>query len=164
MITLKADEFIGKMMGNTVLDIRTPAEFNEGHLPDAISFPLFSNEERVVVGTIYNKMGRDQAVLKGLELIGPRLKDFVLQSKMHKGPLFLYCWRGGMRSNSMAWLLEISGREVFILEGGYKAYRSYSRDLISKGLKLIMLSGPTGSGKTRNIARDSRFWAPGAGS
>jgi len=148
MTTLKVDEFIAKMKESVVLDIRTPAEFSQGHLPGAVSFPLFSDEERVVVGTIYKKQGRDIAVLKGLEFVGPKLKDFVLQVKKHKGALCLYCWRGGMRSNSMAWLLETAGREVYLLEGGYKAYRTYSRELISNGLKLIMLSGPTGSGKT----------------
>lgn len=148
MTTLKADEFITKLKGQVVLDIRTPAEFREGHLPGAISFPLFSDEERIVVGTLYKQQGRDTAVLKGLELVGPKLKYFVLQARKLKGPLYLYCWRGGMRSSSMAWLLETAGREVHLLEGGYKAYRAYGRELISNGLKLIMLSGPTGSGKT----------------
>ncbi|MEI6274573.1 MAG: tRNA 2-selenouridine(34) synthase MnmH [Prolixibacteraceae bacterium] len=148
MTTLKADDFITKMKGQVVLDIRTPAEFNAGHLPGAISFPLFSDEERVIVGTIYKQQGRDTAVLKGLDLVGPKLKYFVLQARKLKGSLYLYCWRGGMRSNSMAWLLQTAGREVFVLEGGYKAYRTHCRELISNGLKLIMLSGPTGSGKT----------------
>jgi len=148
MTILKVDEFVAKMKEYVVLDIRTPAEFREGHLPHAISFPLFNDEERVIVGTIYKQQGRETAVLKGLELVGPKLKDFVLQARKHKGVLYLYCWRGGMRSKSMAWLLQTAGREVYILEGGYKAYRAYGRELISNGLKLIMLSGPTGSGKT----------------
>jgi tRNA 2-selenouridine synthase len=148
MKKLNADEFVAKMKEAVVLDIRTPAEFAEGHLQGAISFPLFSDEERVVVGTLYKQQGKDTAVLKGLELVGPKLKKFVLQARKHPGPLCLYCWRGGMRSSSMAWLLETAGREVYLLEGGYKAYRTYGRDLISSGLKLIMLSGPTGSGKT----------------
>ncbi len=148
MTRLKVDEFITKMKEGTVLDIRTPAEYREGRLPGAISLPLFSDEERVIVGTLYKQQGRNQAVLKGLELVGPKLKSFVLQANKHNGALFLYCWRGGMRSNSMAWLLETAGREVFVLDGGYKAYRTHCRELITKGLKLIMLSGPTGSGKT----------------
>ena len=148
MTTLKVKEFTAKMKEHVVLDIRTPAEFKEGHLPNAISFPLFSDEERVVVGTIYKQQGHGQAFLKGLELVGPKLKDFVVQARKYKGELYLYCWRGGMRSNSMTWLLQTAGRDVYVLEGGYKAYRSYGRELISNGLKLIMLSGPTGSGKT----------------
>ena len=148
MMTLKADEFIGRMKGQVVLDIRTPAEFAEGHLPNAISFPLFTDEERVVVGTLYKHQGKEPAVLKGLEFVSPKLKKFVLQARKLQGPLYLYCWRGGMRSNSMAWLLQTAGREVYLLEGGYKAYRNHCRVLISNGLKLIMLSGPTGSGKT----------------
>ena len=148
MGTLKAKDFIEGMKGNAVLDIRTPAEFCQGHLPGAVSFPLFSDEERVVVGTLFKQQGRNQAVLKGLELVGPKLKKFVLKAAKFEGPLYLYCWRGGMRSNSMAWLLSTAGRDVYVLEGGYKAYRGYCRELISTGLKLIMLSGPTGSGKT----------------
>ncbi len=148
---LKVDEFIRKMKDGVVLDIRTPAEFNQGYLPNAISFPLFTDEERVIVGTIYKQQGRDTAVLKGLELVGPKLKRFVLQARKYPGALFLYCWRGGMRSSSMAWLLQTAGREVHLLEGGYKAYRAYGRELISSGLKLIMLSGPTGSGKTETL-------------
>lgn len=136
------------MKGATLLDIRTPAEYSEGHLPGARSFPLFSNEERAMVGTIYKQQGRDQAVVKGLELVGPKLKNFVVKAGKFDGPLYLYCWRGGMRSNSMAWLLQTAGREVYVLEGGYKAYRTYGREQIAAGLKLIMLSGPTGSGKT----------------
>jgi len=148
MTVLKANDFIQQMKGKTVLDIRTPAEYKDGHLPGAISFPLFSDEERVVVGTIYKQKGRDLAVQKGLEFVGPKLKDFVVRAKEYDGALFLYCWRGGMRSGSMAWLLQTAGREVFVLEGGYKAYRAFGRQLIADGLKLIMLSGPTGSGKT----------------
>ncbi len=148
MTVLKVEEIITRMKGQVVLDIRTPAEFSGGHLPNALSFPLFSDEERAVVGTLYKQQGRDQAVIKGLELVGPKLKKFVVQAQKHKGALYLYCWRGGMRSNSMAWLLQTAGREVYVLEGGYKAYRNHGRDLIAKGLKLIMLSGPTGSGKT----------------
>jgi tRNA 2-selenouridine synthase len=148
MTKLKVEDFVSKMRGKVILDIRTPAEFREGHLPNAISFPLFNDEERVIVGTLYKQQGKDAAVLKGLELVGPKLKGFVLKARKQPGELFLYCWRGGMRSSSMAWLLSTAGREVYVLEGGYKAYRGYGRDLISKGLNLIMLSGPTGSGKT----------------
>ena len=148
MTILKVDEFVAKMKEHVVLDIRTPAEYKEGHLPNAISFPLFNDEERVIVGTIYKQQGRDTAVLKGFELVGPKLKDFVLQARKHNGALYLYCWRGGMRSNSMAWLLQTAGREVYVLEGGYKSYRAYGKEVISNRLKLIMLSGPTGSGKT----------------
>jgi len=157
MTTLKADEFITRMREGTVLDIRTPAEFNQGHLPGALSFPLFSDEERVVVGTLYKQQGRDTAVLKGLDIVGPKLKQYVLKARKQRGSLFLYCWRGGMRSSSMAWLLETAGREVYVLEGGYKAYRAYGRELIANGLRLIMLSGPTGSGKTEILHRLSEM-------
>ncbi|MCE1197393.1 MAG: tRNA 2-selenouridine(34) synthase MnmH [Marinilabiliales bacterium] len=148
MATLAVTDFIKAMENGTLLDIRTPAEYAQGHLPGALSFPLFSDDERVIVGTLYKQKGRDQAVLKGLELVGPRLKDYVVAAGRLKGALYLYCWRGGMRSNSMAWLLQTAGREVFLLEGGYKSYRTYGRELMTQPLRLIMINGPTGSGKT----------------
>lgn len=148
MAALKAEEFIEKSRGKAILDIRTPEEFRLGHIPGAMSFPLFDNDERAVVGTIYKQKGKSPAVLAGLEFVGPKLKQYVVDASRMKGELFLYCWRGGMRSNSMAWLLETAGREVHLLEGGYKAYRAHGRDLMNAGLRLIMLSGPTGSGKT----------------
>jgi tRNA 2-selenouridine synthase len=111
--------------------------------------PLFSNEERAEVGTIYKKQGRVKAVTKGLEIVGPKLSQFTktaLSLKQEK--LLIHCWRGGMRSKSMAWLLETVGLECFTLSGGYKSYRAHIRKELEKPLNLILLGGYTGSGKT----------------
>ena len=134
-----------------LLDVRTPAEFKRGHIPGAINFPLFSNDERVIIGTLYKKEGRDVAVEKGLELVGPKLAAFVRKAKelAIDKEIMLHCWRGGMRSGSMAWLFQTAGLRPKVLTGGYKAYRQQvHHDFSARKLNLIVLGGATGSGKT----------------
>ncbi|MCK5847476.1 MAG: tRNA 2-selenouridine(34) synthase MnmH [Bacteroidales bacterium] len=133
-----------------IIDVRTPAEFEQGHIPDAINIPLFSNDERAVVGTLYKKRGKDKAVLEGLKIVGPKMYDFVVAAKKAsvEGKVLLHCWRGGMRSASMAWLFETAGLKADTLEGGYKAYRSYIRKALSRNQKINILGGMTGSNKT----------------
>lgn len=133
-----------------VLDVRSPAEFCRGHIPGAISFPLFSNEERAEVGTVYKQKGKDEAVLLGLEYVGPRMAGMV--KKAHEispqKKLIVHCWRGGMRSGSVAWLLRQAGFEIQVIPGGYKAYRHEVQKYLAKPYKYVVLSGHTGSGKT----------------
>ena len=85
------------------VDVRSPAEYQQGHVPGAYSLPLFSNEERAEVGTIYAKSGKFAAIERGLEIVGPRLSRMLRQGKAlsRKGKLMVYCWRGGMRSASV---------------------------------------------------------------
>ena len=154
--TLLPDEFLEQSHKGVVIDVRTPAEYAAGHIPGALNIPLFTNEERAIVGTLYVQVGKDPAVEKGLELVGPKLADFVRQAReLSQGkPLFLYCWRGGMRSGSMAWLFRTAGFKTFLLKGGYKAYRRSFIDLLEKQpWKLIVLGGPTGCGKTEILHR-----------
>ncbi|NEP18002.1 MAG: tRNA 2-selenouridine(34) synthase MnmH [Leptolyngbya sp. SIO4C1] len=134
----------------TILDVRSPSEYQRGHLPGAISFPLFSDEERAAVGTCYKQQGREAAVELGLEFVGPKLVDFVRQAKAltAKKQVRVHCWRGGMRSGSMAWLLETDGFEVATLAGGYKAYRRWVRQVLAKPQAIIVLGGMTGTAKT----------------
>lgn len=136
--------------GWTVVDVRAPREYGEGHIPGAMNIPLFDDEERAQVGTLYKQQGREQAFLRGLELVGPKLADFVrmAQQASPSGKLLVHCWRGGMRSGSLATLWSQAGMDVVTLEGGYKAYRQYIREYASKPLKLIVIGGMTGSGKT----------------
>ncbi len=134
-----------------LLDVRTPAEYEHAHIPGAINLPLFSNEERVVIGTLYKKQGKDKAVEKGLEFVGPKLAGFVKRAKKLAvdKEIMLHCWRGGMRSGSMAWLFETAGLRPNVLEGGYKAYRRLLHKTFSeRKLNLKILGGKTGSGKT----------------
>ena len=134
---------------NPVLDVRSPSEFRKGHIPGALSLPLFSDEERAEVGTLYKQSSRQEAIKKGLEIVGPKMRGFIEACEAIGGSTFnLYCWRGGMRSDSMAWLLERYGFEVSLLEGGYKAYRNAMMQDFAIPLHLKMLTGFTGSGKT----------------
>jgi tRNA 2-selenouridine synthase len=135
----------------SLFDVRSPAEYAHAHIPNAISLPLFTDEERAKVGTSYKQVSPQAALQLGLELVGPKMADFVRQAERQapNRKLIVHCWRGGKRSGSMAWLLSFAGFEVKILTGGYKAYRQYlAQEFTQKKLKIIVLGGKTGSGKT----------------
>lgn len=143
-----------------LLDVRAPIEFQQGHIPSAINFPLFDNEEREKIGTAYKVQGREKAILLGLELIGPKMRLLVeraikLAKTSHHGKrqVRIHCWRGGMRSQSIAWLLEQADFQVELLDGGYKSYRRYARSWFERQFSFVVLSGLTGAGKTRLLHR-----------
>lgn len=152
MERLSAKDFLEQSKMLPVVDVRTPKEFEEGHIPGAINIPIFTNEERVVIGTLYKNSGKEAAVMRGLKFVGPKMYDFVAEAKKHiqgkNKKILIHCWRGGMRSGSMAWLFEMAGLVPSVLEGGYKAYRSHIREDFASPKKLIILGGYTGSGKT----------------
>ncbi len=135
-----------------LLDVRSPHEYQEGHISGAFSFPLFTNEERAAVGTAHAKSGSEAALHLGLELVGPNLATMLAKARALLRPntrVLMHCWRGGMRSKSVAWLLETGGFDVTVLEGGYKAYRNYIRqDFARPDAKIYVIAGLTGSGKT----------------
>ncbi|SDD62615.1 tRNA 2-selenouridine(34) synthase MnmH [Niabella drilacis] len=132
-------------------DVRTPAEFAQGHIPGAVNLPLFSNEERVQVGTTYKQVGREEAILLGFELTGTKWAGFIRQClQIAPGKrIAVHCWRGGMRSGAMAWALGLYGFEVYQVTGGYKAYRRWAHRQFERPFNLQILGGMTGSGKTR---------------
>ena len=147
---LHIDDFLDKSHLVPVIDVRSPAEFDKGHIPGALNLPLFTNEERSIVGTLYLQKGSTEAMRKGLELIGPKMKEFA-DTAINIAPgkeAIIHCWRGGMRSNSMAWLLNTIGIKTETLEGGYKSYRRYAHANFARPVKLIVIGGMTGSGKT----------------
>ena len=136
-----------------ILDVRSPAEFAQGHIPGAISLPLFSDAERAEIGTLYKQRGRTVAVERGLALVGPRLADLGGQLRRLAGrapgaPLRLHCWRGGLRSGSVAWLAGTLDLPVQLLAGGYKSYRRWVLELFERPWPLRLLGGRTGTGKT----------------
>lgn len=134
-----------------LLDVRSPAEFAGGHIPKAHSFPLFSDKERALVGTLYKQEGKQAALSLGLELVGPKLSYFVEEAHRlapEEKLLRIYCARGGLRSSSLAWLLQTAGFSVTVLEGGYKRFRSWVLQQFTHTLLLKVLGGFTGSGKT----------------
>lgn len=142
--------FMDKALEIPVVDVRTPAEFEQGHIPKAHNIPLFSDRERAEIGTIYKHNGRETSIRRGLEIIGPRMRSLVEQSESvaREKKLLVHCWRGGMRSESMAWLLNFSGIDATTLEGGYKKFRHWALDSFEIQLSWIVLGGMTGSGKT----------------
>jgi len=145
-------EFLEVRSDRIVLDVRSPGEYAQGHIPGALSFPLFSDEERAEVGTLYKQVGKEEALELGLHIVGPKMAGFVKQARVlapHRR-LAVHCWRGGQRSGSMAWLLRQAGFDVVTLEGGYKAYRHFVLDsLAHTKLNFTVLGGRTGSGKTK---------------
>jgi selenide, water dikinase len=134
-----------------IIDVRSEAEFAQGHLPHAVNMPLFSNAERAIIGTLYKQRGKEKAIEEGLKIVTPKLAGFVEKARLiaNNEPITVHCWRGGMRSKSVAWWLAENGLQTQTLVGGYKAYRNWVRtQLALDGYSLIVIGGHTGSGKT----------------
>jgi len=154
MTGLTIEQFLEKAGSIPVIDVRSPGEYGHAHIPGALSLPLFSNEERAEVGTIYKRQGKIKSVQRGLDIVGPKLSgftDFALSLKSEE--LLVHCWRGGMRSSSMAWLFETVGIRCHILTGGYKSFRNLILNTVQAPIKIILLGGYTGSGKTEILAQ-----------
>ena len=155
--TLSLEEFLIRSAGNPVLDVRSPSEYQQAHIPGAYNLPLFTDEERKIVGTAYKQQSRKHAIRHGLDFFGVKMRAMVEEAeRLLKAPafknqapvLFVHCWRGGMRSNAVAWLLDVYGFEVCLLEGGYKTFRNWVLDQFEKDYPLKIVGGYTGSGKT----------------
>jgi len=134
-----------------LVDVRTPLEFMQGHIPGAFNIPIFSNEERVMVGTTYKQQSREAAILLGFDLTGSKWSGFIREA-LEIAPqkkLAVHCWRGGMRSGAMAWALSLYGFEVYIITGGYKNFRRWTLGQFQKSWNVCILGGMTGSGKTK---------------
>ncbi|MBI1342104.1 MAG: tRNA 2-selenouridine(34) synthase MnmH [Terrimonas sp.] len=146
-----------------VFDVRSPGEYGHAHMPGAISLPLFSDEERAAVGTAYKQESREQAIKIGLDYFGPKMRKMVESAEEHLAGstaagraepekiILAYCWRGGMRSSAVAWLLDLYGFKVYTLTGGYKSFRRYALNLFKSPLPLNIVGGFTGSGKTETL-------------
>lgn len=134
-----------------LIDVRSPGEFAKGHIPSAHNVDLFTDKERAVVGTAFKKESKEKAIAIGYEFVTPKLNDFVL--KAHEiAPekiLVVHCWRGGMRSNAFADHLIKNGFEkVYVIEKGYKAFRTYVLQFFENNFDLKIIGGYTGTGKT----------------
>ena len=177
---INIEQFLELAKLHPVIDVRSPAEYQHAHLPGAYSLPLFSDEERKVVGTTYKQQSREAAIKVGLDYFGPKMRSMVeaseslvdsrqsavgsQQSTVHSPQsaagnsggsrlpiancLLIYCWRGGMRSAAVSWLLDMYGFKVYTLIGGYKKFRNYVLDTFKQSYQLRILGGYTGSGKT----------------
>ncbi len=139
-----------------LIDVRTPLEYEEDHIPGAHNVPLLTNEERVEVGTIYKKIGPVEARRRGLQLTCSRFYDMVdrILSLAGSRPIVVYCWRGGLRSHSVAMLVETCGTPASQLSGGYKAFRNHVNGYFDRcdfPFPLMVMHGMTGAGKTMFI-------------
>ncbi len=164
---LSTDEFLPLTKQLPVLDVRSPGEYQQAHIPGAHSLPLFTDEQRVLVGTTYKQQSREKAIKAGLDYFGPNMRNMVeaaeaivkergqpfrsskqQQEAVEKPAVLVHCWRGGMRSAAVAWLLDLYGFKVYILSGGYKAYRQWVLQQFEKSYPFCIIGGYTGSGKT----------------
>ncbi|MEO8765567.1 MAG: tRNA 2-selenouridine(34) synthase MnmH [Ginsengibacter sp.] len=158
------EKFLALSAEYVVLDVRSPGEYLHAHIPAALPLPLFSDEERKIIGTAYKKESRQAAVKIGLIFFSVRMKSIIpevekiLDSRKkikdnsinhETNRLLLHCWRGGMRSGAVAWLLDLYGFKVYTLKGGYKSFRNWALVQFEKEYHLNVLGGYTGSGKTQ---------------
>lgn len=145
------ETFIAQSHTWPVIDVRSPNEYTHAHIPSAYSLPIFNNEERHEIGLTYKQKSSSKAIQIGLDYFGPKMKSFVLQAEQlfaSKNELLIHCWRGGMRSEAMCWLLGLYGWKVYQLEGGYKSFRNWVLQQFQQSYPLIVLGGYTGSSKT----------------
>ncbi|MEI6061838.1 MAG: tRNA 2-selenouridine(34) synthase MnmH [Bacteroidota bacterium] len=156
--TLIPERFLELANKLPVIDVRSPGEYLQGHIPGAHSIPLFDNDERARVGTTYVKIGKEPAIELGKSIAGLKT-DYYLDAIRNiaiEKSILLHCWRGGMRSAKIAAFFAEAGYRVYVLEGGYKAYRGFIRQQFSAKRQIFLVGGHTGSGKTgilREIAR-----------
>lgn len=131
------------------IDVRSPVEFEQGHIPGAVNIPLFADEERTEIGTVYKRVDKREALALGEKIARPKVDGILAEIKnlLPDKPI-IYCWRGGKRSSEICRLANEAGVPARRIEGGYKAYRRGARKCIEQPRKLLMLGGKTGSGKT----------------
>jgi tRNA 2-selenouridine synthase len=138
-----------------IVDVRTPLEFAEDHIPGALNAPVLSNEERVTVGTMYKQVSPFEATRVGAALVARNLArhlETTFADRPRNWRPLVYCWRGGKRSGSVTTLFNMIGWQARQLDGGYKTYRRATLDTLEHlpaAFRYVVLTGPTGSGKTR---------------
>ncbi len=137
------------------IDVRSPKEYHEDTIPNAINMPILNDEEREYVGYLYKHVSHDKAKEVGLKYASEKLVDFYVEIKKilsEKKKVALFCFRGGLRSNSVANILDIMDVNIYVIIGGYKSYRNFvinSLPNYAEKFKYIVLHGHTGVGKTK---------------
>jgi tRNA 2-selenouridine synthase len=153
-------DFVEKINQSVCIDVRSPLEYNHAHMPSAINLPLFTDEERKIVGTAYKQQSREIAIKIGLDIFGPKMRTIVEQveaiAKDDK-TVYVYCARGGMRSAAISWLLNLYGFKITTLVGGYKAFRNWTLQQFNVQYDIKILGGYTGSGKTKLLQLKDNF-------
>ncbi len=157
--TVDATALINTARFDAVIDVRSPGEYAEDHVPGAVNLPVLSNAERAEVGTIYVQDSRIRANRIGAAYVARNIA-FHLETALADKPAefapLVYCWRGGQRSESMATILSRIGWRTSLLKGGYKAYRAEVRRAVYDGAwpsPVVLLDGDTGTGKTEMLGR-----------
>ena len=150
---IRIEDFLRNLDAWQVIDVRSPGEFASGHIPGAVNIPLFSDEERARVGTLYTQVSPDEAFREGLQIAGLKMTHLVDSVKpFNQIPgkeILVHCWRGGKRSKAVQWLFNFSGSHSTRLEGGYKQFRTALQNFFNLGsFDIRVLGGCTGSGKT----------------
>lgn len=145
-----------------IIDVRSPGEYQAGHIPGAINIPLFSDDERAVVGTLYKQTSPEAALQKGLELAGAKMAGLVAAMQSYADDpdkqILIHCWRGGKRSKAVHWLATFAGINARLLHGGYKSYRkAMNAFFIERQLQLNIIGGCTGAGKTEVLGALSKL-------
>ncbi|WP_090086280.1 tRNA 2-selenouridine(34) synthase MnmH [Lentibacillus persicus] len=148
------DELLKKQHNekHTIIDVRSPKEFHESTIPGSINIPVFSDEERAEVGTLYKQVGKEAAKERGLEIMSAKLPEFIAKFQEIDTPKTVFCWRGGMRSKTAATVTDLMGIEVNRLQGGIRAYRQWVIKELEKAYfppDIVVLNGNTGTGKTK---------------
>jgi tRNA 2-selenouridine synthase len=143
--------------GIPIIDVRSPGEYTHARIPGAYSLPLFNDEERKIVGTAYKQESREKAIKIGVDFFGHKMSKMIEEvEEWVKGKpartIVVHCWRGGMRSAGVGWLLDLYGFKVYTVVGGYKAFRKWAMEQHAKDHPLRILGGYTGSGKTEVLA------------
>ncbi|WP_284140794.1 MULTISPECIES: tRNA 2-selenouridine(34) synthase MnmH [unclassified Virgibacillus] len=143
---------------HTTVDVRSPKEFEEATIPGSVNIPIFTNEERAEIGTIYKQKSPEEAKERGLAIFSAKLPSFIKTFQQIQTPITVFCWRGGMRSKTAATVLDLMGIHVNRLSGGIRAYRQWvvsELDREAFAPELYVLNGYTGAGKTvilKNLA------------
>ncbi len=133
-----------------IVDVRSPSEYNQAHIPGAINIPIFNDAERKIIGTNYKQVGKQPAIKIGLKYFGAQMLKYIeqLEACNANTPIIVHCWRGGMRSAAMAWLFNLYGWQVYKLEGGYKIFRNWVLKKFEDNYNFKIIGGGTGSQKT----------------
>ncbi|MGV3488347.1 MAG: tRNA 2-selenouridine(34) synthase MnmH [Tuberibacillus sp.] len=149
------EELLEQLDNKVLIDVRSPKEYEEFHIPGAVSMPLFTNKEREIVGTLFKQKGQEQAKMKGLEFVSPKLPGLykqILDLKTDENDIVIYCWRGGMRSKSLATFMTMMGTPCLQLKGGIRSFRKWNTERLSeiaaKKKPFVVIEGYTGSRKT----------------
>ena len=151
---------------DTIIDVRSPAEFADDHIPGAINLPVLNNQQRAEIGTIYKQISPFAAKRAGAALVAKNIATHLqttLKDKARDWRPLVYCWRGGQRSGAMAQILSNIGWHSSVIDGGYKSYRRHVLDCLDRlpeKLSLLIVSGQTGTAKTHILRAASAKGAP----